>query len=299
MSKLSDPTTSGKAWEYGLARRLAERLNVPLIVDKPSESGRKAHAKLPERDRENALLAAAEAVKFLVASDGRFAKGAQNVRMQSDQRGGEGDVRDIIVTAASGEIGLSAKHRHADLKHPRLSTNIDWPQLWTGENATPEYWQDINPIFDYLANAGVDKWRDLPDKLGAVYLPLLNAFMSELTRQYDRRGAVVARNLMRYMIGKYDFYKVMKENGQVSIQSFNLNNSLSWGKRIALPTEVIRAQLKPNSTTTVFVTFNHGWALSMRIHSAETRITSSLKFAVGLEGQPPTLSNHTINYLGR
>jgi len=289
-------TQSGKAWEYGLAHTLADLLNVPLRVNNPRKCGQDAYASLLDNERQNVSLAAREAAQFLLAHDGRLLREPQQVHMQSDMLGVEGDVRDIIIATELDEIGLSAKHRHADLKHPRLSETIDWPHLWTGEYATSEYWRDVRPLFHNLRISEAEKWSDLPNKHHDFYVPFLNAFISELERQYEIKGATMARNFMRYMIGRYDFYKVMKENGSVSVQSFNIGNSLHWGKRIALPTEIIRAELKPQSTTTLLLTFNHGWALSMRIHNAETRLTPSVKFAVALVGQPTTLSNHTINY---
>ena len=289
-------TASGKAWEYGLAYKFADLLSIPLNVNNPRKCGQEAYNNMSDNERQNVSLAASKAADFLLANDKRLSREPQHVRMQSDMRGVEGDVRDIIVAIKDDEIGLSAKHRHADLKHPRLSSSINWPYLWTGEYGTHNYWQDVQPLFHKLENAGVEKWSDLPNKHSDFYIPFLEAFIRELNCQYEHRGATMVRNFMRYMIGRYDFYKVMKENGCVSIQAFNIDNSLGWGKRVNLPTEIIRAQLKPNSTTTVLITFNHGWALSMRLHSAETRLTPSVKFAVSLVGQPTQLTNHTVLY---
>ena len=36
-------------------------------------------------------------------------------------------------------------------------------------------------------------------------------------------------NLLRYLLGKHDFYKVEKENGKVSIQSYNFSGTHGWG----------------------------------------------------------------------
>lgn len=295
-SKRLSQTDSGKAWEYGLARKFADLLHVPFPINNPSKCGQKAYESLSDEGQHHADLAAGEAAEFLLAHDDRLLKKPQSIRMQSDMRGAQGDVRDIIIATETDEIGLSAKHRHTDLKHPRVSSTIDWPYLWTGESATQEYWRDVRPLFRSLEVSDVEKWRDLPDKDGDYYMPFLHAFKNELGRQYERKGAPIATHFMRYMIGRYDFYKVVKENGNVSLTAFNIHNSLGWGKRVPLPTEIRHVDMKPGSTNTILVQFNHGWELSMRIHNADSRLTTSLKFAVGLEGQPPRLTNHTILY---
>ena len=290
-------TESGKAWEYGLARAFADLLNIPLTLNDPRKCGQEAYEYMLATDQHNIKLAAGEAALFLQTNDKRLLHdNPQSIDIQSDMKGVHGDVRDIIIKTTTSEIGISAKHRHKDLKHPRLSSTIDWPYQWTEDYATNEYWNDINPLFHRIVISDVEKWRELPDKINDFYLPLLQAFMRELERQYKNRGDDVARNFMRYMIGRYDFYKVMKENGNVSMQSFNMSGTLGWGRRVSLPSEIISIRLRPHNQTTVIITFNRGWALSMRIHNAETRLTPSVKFAVGLEGQPPTLTNHSIPY---
>ncbi len=63
-----------------------------------------------------------------------------------------------------------------------------------------------------------------------------------------------------------------------------------------MPTKIDNIDMKPNSKTTVLINFNCGWSLSMRIHNAESKLTSSVKFAVQLTGHPPNLTNNTIYY---
>jgi len=101
---------------------------------------------------------------------------------------------------------------------------------------------------------------------------------------------------MHYLLGKHDFYKIIKENGDVSLTSLNMDGTLEWGRKIALPSSFIKVSMKPGSETTALIFCEHGGQLSFHIHSTESRIVSSLKFDVQLVGQPSTMSRHQIPY---
>ena len=123
-----------------------------------------------------------------------------------------------------------------------------------------------------------------------MYLPILNAYINEVIRYAN------PEKMMRYLLGTYDFYKVIKENGDISLQSFNMSGSLKWGRKIPLPDRVVDFSMKPGSKTTAFLNFNRGWQVSFRIHSASSKVEPSLKFDVRLEGSPQQLSRHEIPY---
>ena len=56
------------------------------------------------------------------------------LRIQSDTKGKEGDVRDILIVRHNiqWEIGLSLKHNHFAVKHSRLSQKLDFGAKWYG-----------------------------------------------------------------------------------------------------------------------------------------------------------------------
>lgn len=285
-------TESGKAWEYGLARKFADMLNSPMKFDKARVKSQDSYDLLPQHDRNRIDRAAGEVVAFLLAYDERLAN-TRYVQIQGDKAGIEGDVRDILLQSAKAEIGISAKHRHNALKHSRLSDSIDFGKNWYGVPCSGDYWDTITPIFDDLRKRKDEKqrWSELSNKEDGFYVPILNAFISEVNQNADPGP------LLQYLLGRHDFYKVIKENGNLAIQSFNMSGRLKWGKRLPPTHEIIQFGMKPKSQTTAIMYLDTGWIITFRLHNASSRVEPSLKFDVQLRGSPQQLSTHHIPYL--
>ncbi|MCY4418227.1 MAG: HaeIII family restriction endonuclease [Cytophagales bacterium] len=229
-----------------------------------------------------------EAIVFLQAYDDRF-NVIRSVAMQSDMKGRYGDVRDIILhTKNDEEIGISAKHRHASVKHSRLSKKIDFGKEWYGVSCSAAYWSAVNPVFQDLEERRLrkERWRDVPEKAVKYYVPVLSAFKKEVEKHAK------VDTMIEYLIGKYDFYQIIKENGYVLLNSVNLHGTLLWGKKLPLPSMISSIMEKNN--TTLILKANSGWEMSFRIHNARTIIEPSLKFDVQLIGVPKQLLSHRI-----
>lgn len=281
-------SASGKSWEYGLARAAADTFSVPLFSDKALNTAQKAYERLDEQERMRIDTAASEAIVFLSEHDDVLEHAAR-VSIQSDMKGQSGDVRDVIVhTTNDKEIGISAKHRHGAIKHSRLSPKINFGQKWYGKDCSEQYTRSVAPIWKRLqADRDEGKaWRDIPDKDLVVYSPIIQAFMVEVR-------TAPAEKLLRYMLGIDDYYKVMKENGNVLLQSFNLAGNLGWGQKMSMPSRIIDVEQRRSSTAVIV--FDEGWTLSFRLHNAESKVTPSLKFDVTLISTP-LQANHTIKY---
>lgn len=231
------------------------------------------------------------------------------LKLQADASGKVGDVRDIILIRLdeNWEIGISAKNNHNALKHSRLSTRLDFGMEWVGIPCSQIYYDEIGPIFNKLKEYKRDRiqWRNIPNKALNIYLPLLNAFKSQLNLINEENEKTPSR-LISYLIGSKDFYKVIKKERNVEVQGFNLGGTLGrkTGEhrapnsipKLVLPTEIIRISLKENSIDTLEIVFNHGWQLSFRIHSASTLVEPSLKFDIKLIGHPNNLYIHNSAY---
>ncbi|UXN38006.1 HaeIII family restriction endonuclease [Avibacterium paragallinarum] len=227
------------------------------------------------------------------------------LKIQPDEQGEKGDVRDILIIrqGIKWEIGLSVKHNHFAVKHSRLSKSLDFGKKWYGIDCSKQYWDDIKPIFDYLDNEKQNgsKWSDLPNKEDDVYIPLLNAFKDELKRQNQLFGADIPRLMVEYLLGEFDFYKVIGIDSKriTQIQSYNLRGTLNkqGNKRkrhtelpiSTLPTRIVSLEYKPNSKNTLELYLDGGWQFSFRIHNASTKVESSLKFDIQIIGMPTTI----------
>lgn len=154
------------------------------------------------------------------------------LRIQSDTKGKEGDVRDILIVRHNiqWEIGLSLKHNHFAVKHSRLSQKLDFGAKWYGIPCSQKYWEDVRPVFTYLVQEKNKNtlFDNLPDKENDVYIPLLQAFIAEINLQNQTHPDIPSR-LVEYLLGKHDFYKVISIDKQrtTQIQSYNLHGTLN------------------------------------------------------------------------
>lgn len=218
-------------------------------------------------------------------------------------------MRDVILIRSlqKWEIGVSAKNNHRAVKHSRLSQLIDFGDKWLGVPCSKAYFEEINPIFDMLNEIRnkdkSTKWTSIKNMHQVVYIPILNAFKKELLRLDKESPNIVAENLVQYLIGNKDFYKVIKGKKQVEIQAYNLHGSLNLPfenikpkariPKLKLPSRLIEVVYQENSTTTLLVSLNEGWQISFRIHNASSRVEPSLKFDINLVSAPHTLfTNH-------
>lgn len=225
------------------------------------------------------------------------------LKLQSDREGVLGDVRDILLMRCEEEwmIGISVKHNHFAVKHSRLSSVLDFGESWFDIPCSREYWNDIAPIFSPLEqNRGMIAWRDLEDKENSVYVPLLRAFIREVLRCNDQDESV-PRKMVEYLLGKYDFYKLVgiDRESKTNLIAFNLRGTLnrpssnSRPRRTIpttlLPSRIVSFCMKPNSSTTAELYMDNGWQFSFRIHNASTMVEPSLKFDIQIIGMPTTI----------
>lgn len=221
--------------------------------------------------------------------------------IQNDQHGEEADVRDIILERKGivWEIGLSIKHNHMAVKHSRISKTLDFGYKWYGVKCSQEYWEDVQPIFDFLEReeARGTHFSELKSKEEDVYMPILQAFMKEISRKVIENPSI-PRRLVEYLLSRYDFYKVISLDSKrlATIQSFNMYGTLNLPSKVAqpliilpkvqLPTTLLYIGMKPKSKTTAIMCFDNGWQFTFRIHNAKNKIEPSLKFDIQIVGIP-------------
>ncbi|WP_242203251.1 HaeIII family restriction endonuclease [Aestuariivivens insulae] len=315
---MASQTINGKAFEYALLLEFYERLknitSVSISENEPYQNAKGCFDSFIEDEQDTFRITASAAINFLIDIEPRLSNGINEndvlvLEIVSDQAGQTGDVRDVLMIRSlqKWEIGISAKNNHRAVKHSRLSLNIDFGKKWLGVPCSQNYFNEIKPIFDMLTDLKTKdkstKWISIDNMHEVVYVPILNAFRKELLRLDKENPNIVAENLVQYLIGNEDFYKVIKGKKKVEIQAYNLNGSLNLPfesikpkakiPKLKLPTRLIEIVYQDNSTTTLLVSLNEGWQISFRIHNASSRVEASLKFDINLVSAPHTLfTNH-------
>jgi len=321
ISQNSKQMISGKAFEYALLRQFEEKLKKFTILEVIKNSAfivaKDCFDSVGESEKSAYLLYASFAVNFLMDIEPRLSNdlGEQDIlqlEILTDQQGEAGDVRDVLAIRAlqKWEIGVSAKNNHKAVKHSRLSADIDFGMKWLGMPVSDKYFNAVTPVFNELKrlrkeSGQTKKWKDLGDYHDSVYKPILIAFINELKNLYKIDSEKVASNLIRYLIGNKDFYKVFKGKNTLEIHAYNLQGTLNLPfqnilpkyvtPKVMLPTEIVNIDFKEDSGTTVIVSLNHGWGLSFRIHNASSRVEPSLKFDINLIDAPKSLFRNTLS----
>lgn len=301
----------GRAFEYATLltfyNEIGKIRKCDIVINSSFYAAENAWHNVPIGLQKDLSLAAEAAVDSIFDLEPMILeKGNDIVQLfiQPDSQGEEGDVRDILIVRrdARWEIGLSLKHNHFAVKHSRLAKNLDFGSRWFGIPCSRMYWNAVAPIFNYLEKAKQQglAWRDLPDKENDVYVPLLEAFMDEVIRssKYDSRVPI---RMVEYLLGEYDFYKVIGVDTQriTQILTFNLRGTLNQSSRTErpktiipitnLPTRIVNIGFKPGSNNTVELYMDKGWQFSFRIHNASTKVETSLKFDIQIIGMPTTI----------
>lgn len=307
----------GKAFEYACASSLANRcpgavLRKDAALDTASGFFFNECTPKRQRDLSSGATAVVSALERLEPCLSESSSQSLSIGLQSDAKGIAGDVRDVVCSRGPWQIGISCKHNNDAVKHSRLSSSIDFGAKWLAHPCSRQYFDAIDPLFSRLD--GLQKrgalWRDLPDKIDGYYVPILNAFMDEL-RRLNSQYRDVPERLVRYLIGRNDFYKVISyENSRATrLVAFNLAGTLNMPSSSRKPIVEVPVIRMPRhiyyigflesenggpSDNTALVICDQGWEISLRIHNASSKVDPSLKFDVQLVSYPRDVYNEFI-----
>ena len=308
----SKSNNQGRAYEFACLRALYDAVSAlrpaQIVTNGSYDTAQAAWETLTGAEKTIFAISAQSATATLFAMEPNIVEPTDdtlNLYIQSDRHGEEADVRDIIIERKDiiWEIGLSIKHNHLAVKHSRLAKTLDFGEKWYGVNCSDEYWSDVKPIFNFLEEekSKGNRFKDLDSKEDDVYVPLLNAFIREVTSQISKDKTIPLR-FVEYVLGRYDFYKVISVDSKrvTTISSFNMYGTLNKRSRAAmpsikiprinLPSTLLYMGFKPESKTTVLLCFDNGWQFSFRIHNAKDEIEPSLKFDMRISGMPPDVN---------
>ena len=305
---------NGKAFEYALAYHYYACLyalgkNVELVENSAIDVARRFYNSFVDSKRTEFDIAAKQTIETMLKIEpGLMAQKNSSdklfISLQNDAEGAVGDVRDVVFRriTPSWEIGFSAKNNNDAVKHSRLSRILDFGNEWLRCPCSSQYWEDIRPIFAYLREHEGQTFNSLgDDKVNKVYVPLLTSFRNEMMRIYESND-LIPEKLIRYLIGNYAFYKIIKDDNHnlVIVKAFNINNELNKNINgvkaqykipvINLPTRIVEFDFKQGAEdNTLDMILDGGWEISFRIHNASSKVEQSLKFDIRLLGNPPIL----------
>ena len=310
-------TEYGKAYEYACLMALREHIlsktegNVTVLESDAYKTAQSAFKKSEKEGlSENLVCAANAAARVVVRLEPQleYGKGEITLVIQTDAQGIGGDVRDVVcIRGINGwEIGISCKHNHRAVKHSRLSSTIDFGAEWFGMPCSQEYFDDVRPVFYELRNMKenamkngkpIPLWNDINNKAEKYYIPVLKAFLKEL-QKLATNNSEIPSNLIKYLLGRYDFYKVITDDRHrtTRVEAINIAGTLNQPanghrsivntSRLKLPTRFYYMGFVPGSDNKLEIVCDEGWSLTMRIHNASSKIEPSLKFDVQLISLP-------------
>lgn len=313
-------TEYGKAYEYACLIAIREHLfgktngDITIQESDALQTAKTAFEKAENEGLADKLVKAANAAARVIIRlepQLEYGNGSLNLVIQTDAQGIAGDVRDVVCVrrANEWEIGISCKHNHHAVKHSRLSATIDFGQEWVGVPCSQQYFDAVVPLFNELRDIRTNAvengeplplWNDIPDKAERYYVPVLNAFLTELKRLADNNPDVPSK-LIEYLLGRYDFYKVITDDRHKTTRveainiAGNLNKSANGHRSIVdvaklkLPTRFYHMGFVPDSDNKVEIVCDEGWTLTMRIHNASSKVEPSLKFDVQLVSLPSSI----------
>lgn len=296
---------NGKAFERALAEELSRLTGLPIAKEAPEQNAPDIASQISSSARFS--KASSLAAAHILSREGRnlSAIRATHIRFGTDSSGQKGDVRDVIIAGEGGELGFSCKSNHGAFKHQRLSGRINFIKKWgiAPEGCSEEYWAEVRPLFQELADIkresdGLATWESLTDKPQRFYWPVLEAFAKELERviaSSNPSSATACAQLVRYIIGVQDFYKVICRPNRVELLAFNHGGSLE-GKTTKYPDHLYKIDTKNGGQYSKTVVLNHGYSFNFRIHNKSKEVEPSLAFDVQAIGLPPEIYTHTISF---
>lgn len=312
---IKNNTDTGRAFEYACLQVFynAIKSKRPATINKTSSVvvAEKCFLALSKQQQELMVKAAYSTVETIFDLEPMILEGNDTLvlTIQPDKKGIAGDVRDLLITrnGVKWEIGFSLKHNHFAVKHSRLSPTIDFGDKWYGYPCSNQYFEDVLPLFRKLRGLKAENknWEDIPNKADDIYKPLLQAFLDELRRSYNLHKDIPAK-LVEYLLGEYDFYKVISIENQklTQLQAFNLHSSLSKQTKTKrskikipktlLPDRIVNMEIAPSKNkngeiNTVNLYLSNGWQFSLSIHNASKRVEPSLKFDIQISGMPTSI----------
>lgn len=147
----------GKAFEFAVLDslcQLLEKMKVGFEVNSSvsCKNAEKSFDQLKIEERLSYRLAASTGIEMIQPLEPRLTLGKDAspllIDIQSDAKGQAGDVRDVVCLRDSEgwELGISCKHNHEAVKHPRITQDADFGTDWIGKPCSPSFHQRMEEV---------------------------------------------------------------------------------------------------------------------------------------------------------
>lgn len=305
---------SGTAFEYALALSIERNTTATMVPSPAIDRTRNKYAQLLPGKQLQLTKCADRAATYLLEADERLNSNEPMTICFNSSRNAQvhHDVRDLIVKSDSFTLGISCKVNNSDLRHSRLSGTADFVREWglSRSGASNTYWEGVKPTFNRLRqmNSQGLRWDDVypgepklrnQHKLSSVVAPVLDCWEEEMLKLMQKVPDL-ALTLARYLLGSRSYWKIVatvpaqeSKPSSVGIQRFNLEGDMP-GKLLSMPSQILGLTTKVGSASRErIVTCNNDFAFGFRLHTAESKVIPSLKFAVKGRRFPPDL--HTVH----
>jgi len=272
MAKINKSDATGRALEYVIVKEiLKSSINVKCdnkTLDAQSRDKAK-YETLSENLKTKYIKSAKKILEWLKGSYGIKDSDTIIIRRISDDEAKKGNVTDIEVNFISNKINFSIKHNHSALKHQRpsaLTQQCGFPKKSIEDKSYREYYKSICFNFVVAARKLISNAK-LFDELKLaeesfiddnLYYPTCALVCGKINLW--GKNPFNTTSFFSFIVGMTNYYKIIVRENSIEILKFN---------DVALPTQMT-ATLKDKSY--VLVKFNNSWEISMRIHTASSRI---------------------------
>jgi len=269
---------NGRALEFAIVTVLIKKIpNLTLLggtlADQQRDSVKFAALAEPQQTH---FIDSAETIFTWLASKHTVNSGKITLERLSDDAAKKGDVTDIRLVIAGKIVNLSVKHNHTALKHQRPTATATQGGFAKKSLEDIKYRADYKKITDAFLNSAAQL------KNGAVEFSELKVIQADFidTQLYAPMCKLVtdflnlhvaqqpyAQQFFSFIVGMTDYHKIIVYSDKIDIHEF----------AAMPPVNSLKAMQVGNSY--IHVRFSNGWIISMRLHTASSRIKGvSLKF---------------------
>jgi hypothetical protein len=270
---------NGRALEFAIVDNLLKKISNSVPLNNTQSYQERDQNKFNELSDSQKIYFNTSADSILSWLERKVDLNSQSISIErmSDDSSKKGDVTDIRIILSNNIINLSIKHNHLALKHQRpsaLAIQCGFAKKSPEDSKYRHFYETTTKDFlnrSMLLKNDAINFSDIigvqPDFINKqLYNPVCNLVCNFLNT-HVANSPRNAEHFFSFIKGTTDFYKINVSHKKIDIYEFAL----------LPPVTSLHAKIKGDSY--VDVSFSNDWVISMRLHTASSRIEGiSLKF---------------------